>query len=1555
MLNTVALILGGLFMPSTVLKRTFFCWLQFIALAISLLAPEPAYAVDWRADLLLMDPTFSNVGDTIGYTFTIINHGPPATYRISGTSRFTACNTGDAPLPTGVTSCSSTYIIGAADIGQDINETALIEVNNGGDQMLTATATYVPQPRITSVSPSHGPTQGGDQVRISGEYLNNIWDVTVDGAPADFFQDPVVVSARGAVPPSPRWIVVMPAHAAGAATIAVTNGYGTATATYTYDPPPVTSIVRLSPSKGPEAGGNSVAIQGVNLYTATSITVDGVPVTRPNIPYIPIPCLNIPCYDILPITMPPHATGPAVITVTGPGGSASMTYTYDGDRPPSIAALSPSQGSAAGGNTVEISGNYLFEVESITVGGRPVSFSQLPFSGNGPGPESPHWSITMPAGNPGFTQIGVTTSYGFTSRTYAYEGLPLPTITNVSPSHGPARGGTSLTLEGASLNYVTSITVDGVSVPVEPRISVPIDPSTPCNGSCPVPPQQVGLTTPPHAAGPVQIVVLTADGSATTTFTYDPAPPVIFSLSFSSGLPAGGNAVSIQGEYLADATSVTVDGSAVPFTHGPLVCYPYPGGSCTETLSITMPPHAVGGVEIVVTTPNGSSSAWYSYEIVPPPVIHSMTPAHGPGIPGFYVEISGEKLSRTTSVTVDGVAQSFFLQDDNRIGLSLPAHAAGSATIEITTPGGTASTTYTFDAVLPTLTSVSPASGPASGGTLVTLTGKYFDFATAVTVDGASVPFELVTPVCPTTPGELPTCDRPLTISMPGHAQGTVQISVVLPDGSVSGTFTYTDAGISSFTPMAGPVSGGSEVTIYGSGFTGATAVSFGGVNATSLTVIDDHTITAIAPAHAVDSVNISVVTPGQTYTSGNFFSFVAAPSISSIAPASGPSSGGNQVEIYGNNLEMAIDVQVDGMSYGFSLTSGANPYLTILTMPQHSPGSATIKVVSYGGSASATYSYLSAAPEVTSVIPNSGPATGNTRVTIKGQNLSAVTSVSFGGVAATALELVDATTLTALTPPHAPGALDVVVTSADGTAQLSAAFTYQSIATTISLSASTSSPFIGQAVTLTATVLPATATGTITIRDGSSELCTGIAVSAGAAECQVAFGKAGTHVLTAHFSASGEYAASDSSPLQVAVTDQVTKTVQTIGRFLSQRTNQILTNEPDAGRQINRLNAAKGAGSSASPPGTTATMAAPASRSGAGISSTSASRVALVPGARGEGGFTRDVSPMATTEETGTAGSLPIRMTGSDEGPMRLGFATSLSDMQRVAAEARQRRVAASGIGREGAGDPGPQFSPFDIWFEGQFSRFNDDRHNAGIDGHFGLYTIGADYVVNPSLLVGVLVQFDTTSQTSKGDQTKVDGVGWMAGPYATMRLGENVFWQIRGAWGTSSNDVSPYQTYTDNFDTTRWLASTTLSGTWDYYDWSFRPTASVGYMQDTSGRYEDRFGAVIPEVRSRLGQAKFGPEIGYRFAGTDGAVIEPRAAIQAIWNFSGSTTADTLGTIDGVQAGPTGVRGRVELGLRSSTPSGLGIDISASYDGIGSDDYNDVAGRAAITLPMH
>jgi len=44
--------------------------------------------------------------------------------------------------------------------------------------------------------------------------------------------------------------------------------------------------------------------------------------------------------------------------------------------------------------------------------------------------------------------------------------------------------------------------------------------------------------------------------------------------------------------------------------------------------------------------------------------------------------------------------------------------------------------------------------------------------------------------------------------------------------------------------------------------------------------------------------------------------------------------------------------------------------------------------------------------------------------------------------------------------------------------------------------------------------------------------------------------------------------------------------------------------------------------------------------------------------------------------------------------------------------------------------------------------------------------------------------------------------------------RLSDNVFFQGRAAWGRSTNDISPFQTDTDAFDTERWLATGTLKG---------------------------------------------------------------------------------------------------------------------------------------------
>ena len=100
-------------------------------------------------------------------------------------------------------------------------------------------------------------------------------------------------------------------------------------------------------------------------------------------------------------------------------------------------------------------------------------------------------------------------------------------------------------------------------------------------------------------------------------------------------------------------------------------------------------------------------------------------------------------------------------------------------------------------------------------------------------------------------------------------------------------------------------------------------------------------------------------------------------------------------------------------------------------------------------------------------------------------------------------------------------------------------------------------------------------------------------------------------------------------------------------------------------------------------------------------------------------------------------------------------------------------------------------------------------------------------------------------------------------------------------------------------------------------------------------------------------MGQAKAGPEISYRID-LGHTVIEPRAGIQAIWNFAHDVSAVGIGQLGGDGTGPEGVRGRAEVGVRALTMGGLRIDLSGSYDGIGTDDYRALTGRGAVHVPF-
>ncbi|MFJ1270234.1 IPT/TIG domain-containing protein, partial [Legionella lytica] len=98
-------------------------------------------------------------------------------------------------------------------------------------------------------------------------------------------------------------------------------------------------------------------------------------------------------------------------------------------------------------------------------------------------------------------------------------------------------------------------------------------------------------------------------------------------------------------------------------------------------------------------------------------------------------------------------------------------------------------------------------------------------------------------------------------------------------------------------------------------------------------------------------------------------------------------------------------------------------------------------------------FTYQPAAPTLVSISPNSGSMAGGAAVTVSGTNFTPSTSLTIDGIAATSITVVNATTLTAVTPAYVSGSLvkNVVVNNGVGSATLINGYTY--VATTPSIS----------------------------------------------------------------------------------------------------------------------------------------------------------------------------------------------------------------------------------------------------------------------------------------------------------------------------------------------------------------------------------------------------------------------------------------------------------------------------------------------------------------------
>ncbi|HUY86767.1 MAG TPA: IPT/TIG domain-containing protein, partial [Acidimicrobiales bacterium] len=151
---------------------------------------------------------------------------------------------------------------------------------------------------------------------------------------------------------------------------------------------------------------------------------------------------------------------------------------------------------------------------------------------------------------------------------------------------------------------------------------------------------------------------------------------------------------------------------------------------------------------------------------------------------------------------------------------------------------------------------LSPNSGPSSGGTDVKIVGTNFMGATGVQFGSTSAPsFSVVSPT-------------EIDATSPAGSSGPVDVQVTTPQGTspASGSvqFTYSVVPVPtviSISPTSGPTTGGTTVTITGTNFTGATAVDFGTMAATSFSVSSSTSITAVSPAARPGNLDVTVTT----------------------------------------------------------------------------------------------------------------------------------------------------------------------------------------------------------------------------------------------------------------------------------------------------------------------------------------------------------------------------------------------------------------------------------------------------------------------------------------------------------------------------------------------------------------------------------------------------------------------------------------------------------------------------------------------------------------------
>ena len=529
-----------------------------------------------------------------------------------------------------------------------------------------------------------------------------------------------------------------------------------------------------------------------------------------------------------------------------------------------------------------------------------------------------------------------------------------PTVTGLGIGSGIDIGGTSVIIFGTGFTNATEVDFDTTSA------SFTVLSST-----------QIKAISPAHADGTVDITVTTPGGTSAVT----PADQFTFlrerkitSISPTSGPVGGGGTMTITGTGFTGTSLVIFTQSAGPQIHNTRASFTV--DSDTQITAV-IPPAPAGvpgsaGISVISPVPPDTSTGAPLYNYVSTPTVTSVSGNFGLVSGGTTVTVRGTGFTSGTTVQFGSIpATSVTVHSNTSLSVVSPPNSAGVADITVTNQIGTSAVSladqFTY-LPLPAVTGVSPAVGPAAGGNNVTVTGTTFMWPdgnlTVTEVDFGSVPAR----------GFFVNSATQLSVEVPPGSAGTVDVTVKTSAGTTAATsadqYTYFPLpAVTGVSPSSGPIVGGNTVTVTGSGFTGASAVSFETVPATSFTVNSDTSITATVPAGRAGFFplvgvidDVTVTTPGGTSatSAADQYTYEPVPAVTGVSPSSGPSAGGNTVTITGEDFTGGTGfISPSAVSFGTvpatSFTTNDDGSITA-TVPAGAVGVVDVTVTTPGG-----------------------------------------------------------------------------------------------------------------------------------------------------------------------------------------------------------------------------------------------------------------------------------------------------------------------------------------------------------------------------------------------------------------------------------------------------------------------------------------------------------------------------------------------------------------------------------------------------------------------------